>query len=157
MQINAYGMRSDRLLIRDNAGYRVGIHMKTYQDFIPVIVIGGNAGDFLGEYQAGGKIIVLGLNAQSNSQSAVGHFCGTGLHGGAVYIRGRKLPDDLPPQILAEETTEADLDEIRPHIEAYHAAFYENIRESVDEILRAPFIKLTPDSQNPYRQLYCNN
>ena len=30
---------------------------------IPVMVIGGGAGSFLGEYQAGGVIIVLGLEA----------------------------------------------------------------------------------------------
>jgi glutamate synthase domain-containing protein 3 len=34
--------------------------MKAYQDKIPILVIGGTAGSFLGEYQAGGLIIVLG-------------------------------------------------------------------------------------------------
>jgi glutamate synthase domain-containing protein 3 len=34
--------------------------MKAYEDDLPVLVIGGRAGSFLGEYQAGGIIIVLG-------------------------------------------------------------------------------------------------
>ena len=52
---------------RGNAGYRVGIHMKAYEDHRPVIVIGGKAGDYLGEYQAGGVLIVLGIGAEAVS------------------------------------------------------------------------------------------
>ncbi len=54
-----YALRGGRILIRDNAGYRAGIHMKAYKDRVPVMVIGKSAGSFLGEYQAGGRIIVL--------------------------------------------------------------------------------------------------
>ncbi|HHW15250.1 MAG TPA: hypothetical protein GXX28_10010, partial [Firmicutes bacterium] len=45
-----YAMRGGRILVRGEVGYRVGIHMKSYQDQVPAIVIGGRAGDFLGEY-----------------------------------------------------------------------------------------------------------
>lgn len=47
-----YAMRGGRIYIKGNAGYRAGIHMKAYMDHKPVIVIGGRAGSFLGEYQA---------------------------------------------------------------------------------------------------------
>ena len=57
-----YAMCGGKLYIKRNAGYRAGIHMKEYQDKIPVLMIGGSAGNFLGEYQAGGIIIVLGMN-----------------------------------------------------------------------------------------------
>lgn len=57
-----YAMRGGEIFIRDNAGYRAGIHMKAYKQHKPVIVIGGRAGSFLGEYQAGGLILVLGLH-----------------------------------------------------------------------------------------------
>lgn len=57
-----YAMRGGRIYIKGNAGYRAGIHMKAYKDKKPIMVIGGRAGSFLGEYQAGGIIIVLGLN-----------------------------------------------------------------------------------------------
>ena len=54
--------RGGKIFIRDSVGYRAGIHMKEYQDKKPVLVIGGAAQDFLGEYMAGGIIILLGLN-----------------------------------------------------------------------------------------------
>ena len=50
-----YAMRGGRIYIRGDAGYRAGIHMKAYEDKVPVMVIGGCAGSFLGEYQAGGQ------------------------------------------------------------------------------------------------------
>ena len=57
-----YAMRGGEIYVRGNAGYRAGIHMKAYRDKRPVMVIGGRTGSFLGEYQAGGYIIVLGLH-----------------------------------------------------------------------------------------------
>jgi len=68
-----YAMRGGKIFIRDNAGYRTGIHMKQYKEKKPVIVIGGTAGSFLGEYLAGGIIIVLGLNSEDTVP--VGDFC----------------------------------------------------------------------------------
>jgi len=59
--IAGYGMRGGELYIQGDAGYRLGIHMKAYQDKKPVIVVGGCAGAFAGEYMAGGTIIVLGM------------------------------------------------------------------------------------------------
>ena len=57
-----YAMRGGKIYVQGNAGYRAGIHMKAYKEKIPVMIIGGCAGSFLGEYQAGGIIIVLGLH-----------------------------------------------------------------------------------------------
>ena len=53
-----YGMRGGRILIRDEVGYRAGIHMKAYREHMPVMVVGRSAGSFLGEYLAGGLILV---------------------------------------------------------------------------------------------------
>jgi len=47
-----------------NAVFRVGVHMKEYGGRKPIIVIGGKAGGFLGEYMAGGIMLVLGLNGE---------------------------------------------------------------------------------------------
>ncbi|MCR4648789.1 MAG: glutamate synthase, partial [Lachnospiraceae bacterium] len=55
-----YAMRGGKIFVKGDAGYRAGIHMKAYKEKIPVMVIGGCTGSFLGEYQAGGVIIVLG-------------------------------------------------------------------------------------------------
>lgn len=49
-----HSMRGGKVFIRDDIGYRGGIHMKQYMDKRPVLVIGGTAKAFLGEYMAGG-------------------------------------------------------------------------------------------------------
>lgn len=57
-----YGMRDGQIYIRDNVACRGGIHMKEFRQMRPVLVIGKNAGSFLGEYMAGGTIVLLGLD-----------------------------------------------------------------------------------------------
>ena len=82
-----YAMRGGRIFVKGNAGYRAGIHMKEYRDKVPVMIIGGRTGSFLGEYQAGGIIAVLGIGAEESR--IVGNFPCTGMHGGRVFLRGR--------------------------------------------------------------------
>lgn len=145
-----YAMRGGRILIEGDTGYRTGIHMKAYQDKLPVIVVGGAAGSFLGEYQAGGVIIVLGVN--TDSKSIVGNFCGTGMHGGKIYLRCKEqdLPRGLPKQVAARPATEEDLSVIDEYIRDYCEAF----KAKKKEILQHDFYVLEPDTKNPYRQLY---
>lgn len=95
-----YAMRGGQIYVEKNAGYRAGIHMKEYKDKKPVIVIGGRAGSFLGEYQAGGIIIVLGLN--DDSRPIVGNFPCTGMHGGKVFLRTDPSKLKLPKQVSQE-------------------------------------------------------
>lgn len=147
-----YGMRGGKILVQGNAGYRVGIHMKEYGDHKPAIVIGGKVGDFLGEYQAGGTLIVLGLSCLVG-ESPVGDFCGTGMHGGSIYIRSSHLPQDLPLQVCASVATDEDLAEITPLIEEFCHHF--NI--SKQAVFNETFYKLTANSKNPYKQLYTQN
>ena len=109
-----YGMRGGRIFIEGDCGYRGGIHMKAYQEHFPVVVIGGKAGSFLGEYQAGGLILVLGIG--QNGAYPVNNFCGTGMHGGRIVLRCDKAPTGLPPQVLVNEATEADMTAHRAHI-----------------------------------------
>lgn len=40
-------MRGGRIFVRGNVGYRAGIHMKAYQEKVPVIIVGGETGAFL--------------------------------------------------------------------------------------------------------------
>ncbi|NLY43313.1 MAG: glutamate synthase [Clostridiaceae bacterium] len=145
-----YAMRGGKIFIRDNAGYRAGIHMKQYKDKKPVLVIGGCAGSFLGEYLAGGIIIVLGLNRNSNM---IGNFCGTGMHGGKIYLRCEKPPEDLPKQVIAREATESDMDEIKPYIKE----FCDEFGKEYDNIINSKFFCLVPNTKNPYKQLYTYN
>ena len=79
-----YAMRGGSIYVKGDAGYRAGIHMKAYKEKIPVMVIGGKAGSFLGEYQAGGVIVVLGLG--TNGKKIVGNFPCTGMHLSLIHI-----------------------------------------------------------------------
>ena len=145
-----YAMRGGKIFIRGNVGYRCGIHMKAYMNFKPVIVIGGRAGSFLGEYQAGGIIVVLGDGAEG---SPVGNFCGTGMHGGEMYIRGDALPKTLPPQVKAERLERFPEGEAAQLVRQWCGAFG---KES-ERYLSSPCFRLTPDSANPYKQMYTPN
>jgi hypothetical protein len=60
----AYAMRGGALFVRGSVGYRVGIHMKAFRDLVPILVVGGTAKDFLGEYMAGGILAVLALDSE---------------------------------------------------------------------------------------------
>lgn len=144
-----YSMRGGRIYVHGDAGYRAGVHMKQYADKIPVIVIGGSAGSFLGEYQAGGKIIVLGLG-RADGSAPVGFFPGTGMHGGKIYLRCAQAPSGLPAQISVHRAQAADIDEIRSEVEDFCARF----GEDVGSLLADPFFVLTPNSTNPYKKLY---
>ena len=146
-----YAMRGGKILVRGNAGYRAGIHMKAFKDKIPVMVIGGTAGSFLGEYQAGGIIVVLGLEADDDK--IVGFFPCTGMHGGKMFLRSECKNVKFPKQVTARPANESDIEELKAHIAEYCEIFGYDI----DEILSSPFTVVTPDSKNPYKQMYVAN
>ena len=146
-----YAMRGGKIFVKGNAGYRAGIHMKAYKEKVPVMVIGGTAGSFLGEYQAGGIIIVLGLC--SEGRRIVGNFPCTGMHGGKMFLRGECNDIIFPSQVTAKAATETDVQEIKKYISEYCDFFgYDE-----NEILNSHFTVVTPDSKNPYRQMYVAN
>ncbi|MDR2752902.1 MAG: glutamate synthase [Oscillospiraceae bacterium] len=150
-----YGMRGGVILVKGNAGYRAGIHMKEFGETCPSLVIGGCAGDFLGEYQAGGNIVVLGLEAQTGAQNdaapqLVGRFCGTGQHGGRIFLRTEQLPRELPPQVSHRPATPEDIEAIRPVLAQYAAAFDADLAL----LLSSSYLLMTPNSANPYKSMY---
>ena len=146
-----YAMRGGKIFVQGNAGYRAGIHMKAYQDKIPVMIIGGRAGSFLGEYQAGGMIVVLNLHAPQ--EKIVGNFPCTGMHGGKMFLRSSCEDVVFPEQVTARPADTAALDEIRDSLSEFCGLF----GYALDEVMDAPFTVVTPDSRNPYRQMYVAN
>ena len=146
-----YAMRGGEIFIRDNAGYRAGIHMKAYQAHKPVIVIGGRAGSFLGEYQAGGLILVLALH--TDGRPPVGFFPCTGMHGGKVVFRGRVSNVQFPPQVTSRPATAEDMAEVAPYVREYSRLF----GCDAASLLSGPYTVVTPDSSNPYQQMYVAN
>ena len=145
-----YAMRGGKIFIRGDVGYRCGIHMKAYRDNKPAIVIGGRAGSFLGEYQAGGTIVVLG--DEIGDKPVVGYFCGTGMHGGEMYLRCDRIPVTLPPQVKAEQ-----IDAIPSDVKALVERWCKLFDKDVKTYTGAKFFKLTPDSENPYKRMYTSN
>ena len=145
-------MRGGKIYIRDNIGYRAGIHMKAYMDFRPVIVVGGRAGSFLGEYQAGGVIVVLGQN--KDGLPIINNFCGTGMHGGVIYLRCDSLPRSLPAQVASQRKWGADIPELSELVRDWCNFFPEY---NAEQLLAHNFYVLTPNSDNPYKQMYTNN
>lgn len=144
-----YAMRGGQIYVRDNVGYRVGIHMKGYLDKNPVIVVGGKAGDFFAEYMAGGIQIVLGLNLEPG-ENIVGDFCGTGMHGGVIYLRGEVADYQVGKEVKILPVDNDDLALIKKYVEKYAQYFNKNFME----IMQKPFLKLIPYNTRPYGNLY---
>lgn len=145
-----YAMRGGEIYIRENGGYRVGIHMKEYEEKIPAIVLGGKAGDFLGEYMAGGVIVVLGLGLTEHEE-IVGSYCGTGMHGGVMYIRGEVDDYKLGKEVKVVELSDSDKVQLNRYITDYVGYFGGDF----EEISAKPFSKLIPYNKRPYGNLYC--
>ncbi|HEY3318326.1 MAG TPA: hypothetical protein VGK50_07890 [Coriobacteriia bacterium] len=145
-----YGMRGGRVYIRGDVGYRVGIHMKAYEDLAPIMVCGGKARDFFGEYMAGGILVLLGVNTQFPEQPLVGGFCGTGMHGGVIYLRGSVEPWQVGKECGIFTADESDMTVLEPIL----ADFCEAQGMDLAEVLEGTFTKLVPVSHRPYGKLY---
>lgn len=146
-----YAMRGGEIYVEGNAGYRVGIHMKEYKTKRPVIVIGGRAGSFLGEYLAGGRIVVLGLH--DDGKPIAGDFPCTGMHGGKIFFRGDVSQVPFPIRVRVQPATSEDWAEIEPCVLKFCKLF----GRDADSFAVEDFTVVVPDSNNPYKQLYVAN
>ncbi|MBG7617762.1 MAG: hypothetical protein IZT57_05265, partial [Chloroflexi bacterium] len=130
-------------------GYRAGIHMKEYQDKKPLLVVGGTAQDFLGEYMAGGTLILLGLNLKEGEKHKA-HFVGTGMHGGVIYLSGGIDDYQLGSEVGVDKLNEADYTVLKDAVKDYSAKF----GVETAKVLSRDFIKLYPRYLRPYGRLY---
>jgi len=144
--IAGLSMRGGSMLIRDDIGYRGAIHMKAYGDQTPLLVVGGTAQDFFGEYMAGGTAVLLGLTGKPHRA----RFIGTGMHGGVIYVRGEVQSYQLGKEVAVLQPDAEDLALIEEAVSAYAGCFSASARE----ILSARFVKLSPVSTRPYGTLY---
>jgi glutamate synthase domain-containing protein 3 len=147
--IAGHSMRGGRIFVRGNVGYRVGIHMKEYGSVRPIIVIGGTAQHFLGEYMSGGVLIVLGSQLAAG-ESHPSKFVGTGMHGGAIYLRGT-----VDTTYLGREVGQTPLDAqdewlLQQHVNEFARYF----GVDAEPLLKGPFVKLLPLTKRPYGRLY---
>jgi glutamate synthase domain-containing protein 3 len=141
--------RGGKIFVRNSVGYRAGIHIKEYSEKKPVLVIGDTAQDFLGEYMAGGILILLGLNLNEGQRHKTS-FVGTGMHGGVIYIRG-----GIDGRQLGREVGVAQLEEVDyATIQKFVGEFASHFGFDAGKILEHEFTKLFPRWLRPYGDLY---
>ena len=141
--------RGGKIFVREDVGYRAGIHMKEYEGRKPALVVGGTAQDFVGEYMAGGILILLGMNLRQG-KSHKAKFIGTGMHGGVIYIRGNVEEYQLGKEVGIAELDEADTQVLQRLVGEFAVHF----SYDAEKILNKDFIKLYPRSLRPYGRLY---
>lgn len=140
-----YAMRGGHIMIRDDCGWRVGIHMKEYREKQPAVVVGGNAGAFLGEYMAGGIIVLMG---------SAGPHLATGMHGGVIYLREPLEDWQVADGLVLEPIDEADRAVLAALIDEYNGLFSEELERSY--VLEDGWQRLRPVSSRPYESLYAH-
>lgn len=146
-----YGMRGGRVHILKDVGYRVGIHMKSYYENKPVLIAGGKAGDFFGEYMAGGVLILLGMFSADPDKPKHGFRFGTGMHGGVIYVRGEVDEAKLSREVGVFPLTAEDQAELQEYLKEYCRDFKLDFKEVMSE----KFVKILPKSKRPYGNMYC--
>ena len=140
-----YGMRGGSIYVRDDCGWRVGIHMKEYEDKKPVIVIGGDAGSFLGEYMAGGVIVLMGRP---------GPYLASGMHGGVIYLHEKPEEWEVAEGLELEPLDRDGSQELEAILEEYGALF--DGEASTLPSASEGWWTLRPKSSRPYESMYSN-
>ncbi len=141
--------RGGKIFIREDVGYRAGIHMKEYREKKSTLVIGGTAQDFVGEYMAGGILIILGMHPH-HPKTHRAKYIGTGMHGGVIYIRGKVEDYQLGAEVGVAELEEADHRVLGKLVGEFAGHFGYKVEDIIDD----DFIKLYPRSLRPYGRLY---
>lgn len=143
----AHSMRGGKIFVRDDIGYRGGIHMKQYLEKRPILVIGGSARAFLGEYMAGGLILILG---RKSGRPVLDRGLGSGIHGGKIVIRGGLDEVYLGVGATVNELPDDEMTEIMPLIHEFSGYF----GLDGEEFLHDRYFRVTPASARPFANKY---
>lgn len=151
--------RGGKIYVKENVGYRVGIHMKEFEKKFPVMIIGGTTKGFLGEYMAGGLIIVLGLKFLNdgsiieNNSPITGNELGTGIHRGKILLRtDEELESQLGVGAKLYEINDSEMELMNKFLEEFCEIF--NI--PIDILQNKPFKVVKPISKRPFGSFYCS-
>ena len=92
-----YALQGGKIFVKGNVGNRAFILMREYEESRPVVIVGGRADDYFGEYMAGGLAMVLGMGSidSDRDEQLVGNFLATGMLRGSIYIRGKINSDSI--------------------------------------------------------------
>ena len=142
-----HSMRGGRVYVRDDIGYRGGIHMKQYMDKRPVLVVGGSARAFVGEYMAGGLLVVLGLSGiPPLSERGVG----SGIHGGEIFVRGNVSDNLLGVGAKQKPASDDEKHMIAPVVRDFAAKF----AFDPTPLLASDYTRIVPASARPFANKY---
>ena len=75
------------------------------------------------------------------------------MHGGEIFLRAELFEGALPKQVCARKAQKEDL----ARIEGYIRSFCDYFDYSFSEVFQHEFLVLSPNTGNPYRQLYTPN
>jgi putative selenate reductase len=147
-EIPGHAMRGGELFIKGDVEYRAGIHMKEYLDSVPWLIIGGTAKDYCGEYMAGGRVVVL--NMENRKASPVGYSVGTGIHGGAIFVRGEVKEYQLGTGAIFAELDEYD----EKFLQEVFAKYSRHFDADLIGMVPGQFVKITKRGHRPFAKLY---
>jgi len=122
--------------------------MKEYGGLKPVIVLGGAARDFLGEYMARGRIVML--NLEGDPREAVDCYLGTGMHGGKIYVHGEVAEWQLGIGARLSELSDEDWAELQGILREYSS----DMDLDLSDLKRGDLVKVSPLSHRPYGKMY---
>lgn len=144
-----YSMRGGSIYIRDNAGYRAGVHIKEY-DKKPIIVVGGIVGSFACEYMAGGLVIILN---KDNVKKPFGNVLGASMYAGEILIAVDNIENDVLNNFSYEIVSIINAEEYNKYVRKYSELF--NL--DYESLVKRRYYLLKPGSDNPYKNLYVKN
>ncbi len=154
--VTGLAARDGTILVKGNGGYRIGIHMKEYEDYRPVLVYGGAVKEFFGEYMAGGVLVTLGMDLEDGKVEdlpvgkVIRGSIGSGIHGGVIYVRG-EVPDHYLGVAASKQPLEdEDKATLKPILEDFCSTF----EVDIDRIWERDFTKVAPASSRPYGGYY---
>jgi len=145
--VTGLAARGGEIIIKGSAGYRTGIHMKEFKESGPSLIIGGRAGDYLGEYMAGGTILVLGIDI--TDRPIIGQHIGAGMHGGRMFIMGDVRETQMAPGASMKNINLSDRKGIDRLIKRYEEVFGVSVKREWKL-----FKKIVPQSSRPFGGYY---
>ena len=154
--VTGLAARNGTIFVKGNGGYRIGIHMKEYEEYKPVVVYGGAVREFFGEYMAGGILIALGMKFGNGSAvdlpqtEIVRGSLGSGIHGGAIYVRGNISEKYLGVSASIQPFTDDDRNNLEPILKE----FSERFNVDLDNIFESDFTKVAAASSRPFGSYY---
>jgi glutamate synthase domain-containing protein 3 len=156
--VTGLAARGGSIFVKGNGGYRVGIHMKEYKNKRPVVVYGGVVKEFFGEYMAGGLLVALGLQEkdgkwENNPMQIARGSLGTGIHGGAIYLRGEVDPSWLGVAAVISEISSKD----KRLLDKAIKEFCKHFNAPSELIYSKEFTKIAAGSARPFAHFYCPN